>query len=68
MSPPSLDIMDNIIAIDDESLDAVGRGLDDAEGYFSVGSGEEDEVEVTMCVCVCVCSPMMMYKITLSVD
>ncbi len=38
--------MDNMVVIDDESLDAVGRGIDDAEGYFSVGSGEEDEVEV----------------------
>ena len=39
--------MDNMVVIDDESLDAVGRGIDDAEGYFSVGSGEEDEVEVS---------------------
>ena len=38
---------DQIIQLtDDESLDAVGRGVDEGEGYFSVGSGEEDDVEV----------------------
>jgi len=39
---------DQIIHLtDDESLEAVGRGLDEGEGYFSVGSGDDEEdVEV----------------------
>ena len=38
---------DQIIQLtDDESLDAVGRGVDEGEWYFSVGSGEKDDVEV----------------------
>eukprot|EP00088_Acartia_fossae_P000676 TRINITY_DN10274_c0_g1_i4.p1 TRINITY_DN10274_c0_g1~~TRINITY_DN10274_c0_g1_i4.p1 ORF type:complete len:785 (+),score=224.43 TRINITY_DN10274_c0_g1_i4:124-2478(+) len=35
---------DQIIHLtDDESLEAVGRGMDEGEGYFSVGSGDEEE-------------------------
>jgi len=39
---------DQIIHLtDDESLEAVGRGIDEGEGYFSVGSGDDEEdVEV----------------------